>query len=318
MTRRTFLWIKVFVAVVLFGIMFYSVKPEAIITAFLQARVDLLVFGIALMPLNIWLQEYKWRYLVRLVRPEVTFSDSLGSLLGGMAFGIVTPGRLGEYARSLLITETPPLKLVGLTVIDKLYNLGCTVAFGFPALMTLPWAAGFIKGHLFVSMMVLIAIVDGVLLYFALDPRPVRSLIYALQIMIPRHNKIAQLIGGLDRFAAPHARVTLLLTVAHYIVYLAQFYFFICAFYLLNPFVAARGAAAVLFSKSALPIAIGDLGLDQLVSVKFFGQFGAPPEAAFDASILLFAANVLVPALSGIFFMGRLQIPSVNKTETAE
>ena len=315
MTRRILLWIKVAVAIILLGIMLHIVHPEALWAALRSARYDLVALGVLLMPLNIWLQEYKWRYLVRLVRPEADFWETTGSLLGGFAFGIVTPGRLGEYARALFIKDTPPLKLVGLTVIDKFYNLGCTAAFGLPALLTLPWALNLIKnnGNLLAPLMILLGIGDLVLLYFALDPRPVRSLIYAAQIMVPKGDRIARLFGGLDRFGAPQARVTLLLTVAHYLVFLVQFYVLICGFTRLDPITSSRGAAAILFSKSALPIAIGDLGLDQMVSVRFFDQFGVPEAAAFNASMLLFAINVLLPALSGLLFMGRLQFGAHKK-----
>ena len=313
MKRKAFFWIKVGVAVVLLGLMFYTVRPQAIWSALQSGRYELVIISLLLMPVNIYLQEYKWRYLVRLIHPRMTFTESLGSLLGGMAFGIVTPGRLGEYGRGLLVRHTTTLNLVGLTVIDKFYNLGCTVAFGLPALMTLPWAFNLISGNLFYSMIGLLISINLVLLYFALDPKPVRSLIYALQIMFPRGDRIAQLAYGLDRFGNQQARATLLLTLAHYVVFLLQYYFLICSFATMDIITSSRGAASVLFAKSAMPIAIADLGVDQLVSVQFFGQFGAPAEAAFNASILLFAMNVLLPALIGVLFMGRLQIGTNNK-----
>ncbi len=308
MNKIIFFWIKVAIAIVLLGLMFYIVKPGAIWDALRTARYEMVAFGLALMPLNIWLQEVKWRYLVRLVYPQAGFNDTLGSLLGGMAFGIVTPGRIGEYGRGLFIKHGKPLNLLGLIVVDKFYNLGCTIAFGLPALMTLPWATDLISGRLLISMVLLLLSINLVLLYLALDPKPVRSLIYALQIMFPQGNKIAQLAHGLDRFGTPQARTVLIFTLAHYIVFLVQYFALICSFFGLDFITSLRGAAAILLVKSALPIAIADLGIDQLVSVQFFGQFGAPAEASFNASILLFAMNVLVPALAGLFFIGRLRI----------
>ncbi len=308
MKRRILFWIKVVVAAVLLAIIFHIVEPSIIWAALREADFRLVAIGAALMPLNIYLQEIKWRYLVRLVRPGVTTAESLGSLLGGFAFGIVTPGRIGEYGRALFIRNTPPLKLIGLTVIDKFYNLGCTIAFGLPALLTLPWMFDLDIGRWFAPLLILVVVIDFALLYLALDPRPVRSLIYAIQLMIPRGGRIAQLVGGLDRFNTPQARVTLTLTVAHYLVFLAQFFFFVAAFERIDPLSSARAAAAVLFSKSALPIAIGDLGIDQLVSMQFFGEFGVSEAAAVNASLLLFALNVLLPSLAGILFIGRLQL----------
>jgi len=310
MKRRILFWIKIAIALILLGIIFFTIKPNEIWAALKSARFNLVAVGVVLMPVNIWLQEYKWRYLVRLVRPDVTLSETIGSLLGGFSFGIVTPGRIGEYGRSLFIKNTPPLKLVGLTVIDKFYNLGCTIAFGLPALLTLPWALNLLHGYMFISLLVLLAIVNCILLYLALDPRPVRSLIYALEMLFPRKGHIAQLLGGLDRFSFPQARMTLLLTLAHYVIFQIQYFFLISGFARIDLFSSIRAAASILFTKSALPIAIGDLGLDQLISMQFFGEFGISDPAALNASILLFAINVLLPALVGIPFVGRLQLGS--------
>jgi len=312
MTRRVFLWLKIGVALALLAVMFYTLKPRPIWEALQSARFQYVIFAALLMPINIILQERKWAYLVRLVKPDAAFSETFGSLLGGFAFGIVTPGRIGEYGRSLLIKGADPLNLVGLTVIDKFYNLGCTAAAGIPALFTLPWALHLARGYLLIGLITLLLIGDLLLLYFALDPRPVRSLIYAAQLMLPRGKRIAQLIGGLDRFAFPQARITLAWTLAHYAVFLMQFYLLINAFSPLEFMPAARGAAAILLTKSALPIAIGGLGLDQLVSVQFLSQFGVTPESAFYASLLLFVINVALPAAAGVMFVGRLQLGRSN------
>ncbi|MDP8228304.1 MAG: lysylphosphatidylglycerol synthase transmembrane domain-containing protein [Candidatus Electryoneaceae bacterium] len=305
--RRYFLYLKIVAAVALLGVMFYTIRLDAILAALKSARYELLVIGIMLMPVNLGIQAYKWRYLVRLVRPEATTLETVGSLLGGFTFGIVTPGRIGEYSRVLFIHDTPPLKLMGLTIMDKFYNLGCIIAFGLPALLTLPAVSGFFHGHFFIPMLILLVLVDLTLLYFALDPRPVRSLLHALQLTFPRRDKIAQLAGGLDRFGAPQARKTLLLTLLYYCVFLTQYFVLLNGFTSLKLAESIRIGASVLFTKSALPITIGGLGMDQLVSVQFSGQFYVPPEAAFNASMLLFAINVLTPALFGLFFVIRLQ-----------
>ncbi len=316
MNRRVFLWIKIGVACAVLAMMFYTVRPRPIWEALLAARYELLIFAALLMPLNIWTQERKWSYLVKLVKPDATVAETTGSLLGGFAFGIVTPGRIGEYSRALMIKQTDPLNLVGLTVIDKFYNLGCTAAFGLPALFTLPWALKLATGYLLTSMIALLLAINLLLLYCALDPRPVRSLIYAAQMLLPKGQRIAQIMGGLDRFGMPESRVTLFWTVAHYLVFLLQYHLLINAFGKLGFITASRGAAAILFAKSALPIAVGDLGIDQLVSVQFFGQFGVSSETAFNASLLLFGINVLIPALAGVLFVGRIQFDRKNPAET--
>ncbi|MBM3328929.1 MAG: flippase-like domain-containing protein [Calditrichaeota bacterium] len=309
LTRRGLLLVKAAIGALLLGLIAWTIEPSRILSALRGAERSSLAVAALLMPVNLALQEWKWRYLVRLVEPSVPLRQTWGSLLGGMAFGIVTPGRIGEYGRSLLIPGTPPLKLVGLTVIDKFYNLGLTIAVGLPALFSLPWAVGFLgEGYFHRATFVALGVFDLVLLYMALDPRPVRSLLYAAQLLLPKGDKIAQLAGGLDRFTPAQARVTFLFTLAHYGVFLLQYHILINGMAALPWAHSSRGAASTLFAKSALPVAIGDLGVDQIVAVQFFGQFGVAAEAAFNASLLLFALNVLMPALTGVFFVGRLPV----------
>ncbi|MBM3326085.1 MAG: flippase-like domain-containing protein [Calditrichaeota bacterium] len=316
MSRRKFFYLKIVIGLALLGLISWMVDPQNILSALADVRVAFVAWAAALMPVNIALQEYKWRYLVRLVKPEVKAGQTLGSLLGGMTFGIVTPGRLGEYGRTLLIPDTPALKLVGLTVIDKFYNLGLTAALGLAALFTLPWAREFLGGgYAYKGTLIAIAALDLTLLYFALDPRPVRSLIYAVQLLLPKGDKVAQIAGGIDRFTSRQAVVVLLVTMLHYAVFLLQYFILLNGFTALNFIFSARGAAATLFLKSSLPIAIGDLGVDQIVAVQFFSQFNVPAEAAFNASLLLFALNVLIPALAGVIFVGRL--PLTKSAESA-
>ncbi len=314
--RSIIIALKFVVAIALLGLIFVIVKPASIIAAAKTAKFSLIVTGAILMPLNLFIQQYKWRYLVKLVKPDVSYTETIGSLLAGYSFGILTPGRIGEYSRALFIKDTKPLKLIGLTIIDKFYNLGMTIAVGLPALLTLPWMANTFPTYLFVALLILLAIGDLILLYFALDPRLARSLIYAIQINFPKQGKISQLLGGLDRFSAPQARRMLLYTSLYYLTFQAQYFLMISGFAGISLTSSIRAAAATLFTKSALPIAIGDLGLDQLASMTFFGQFGISDAAALNASIMMFAVNVLIPSLAGIPFASRFQLGKSKNKET--
>lgn len=302
--RKQLFWLRLLLGLFLLGVISWTIKPAHIWKALTEANISHLLIAVALMPLNLYFQASKWGYLVRLSSPEESRGRIWGSLVGGFALGIATPGRIGEYGRALLLSQTPPLRVIGLTVIDKFYNLGCTVAFGLPAIFLLPRVREvFSTGNLFYTTFFLLILFDLFLLYLALDPRPVKSLIIAAQLLFPKGNRMAQLFGGLDRFSFPHARVVLMWTLGHYLIYLLQYHFLINGLnYLPFPF-SAQGAAALLLAKSALPITIGGLGVDQIVAVQFFGQMGVSSEAAFNASLILFGLNVLIPALAGVIYL---------------
>lgn len=89
----------------------------------------------------------------------------------------------------------------------------------------------------------------------------------------------------------------------------------VCASYPIGYVNGLRAAAAVVFVKSALPITFGELGVGEAASIHFFGQFGVPKAAAFDASILLFMINMVIPSLVGLFFLPALKLSKKEGSE---
>ena len=57
------------------------------------------------------------------------------------------------------------------------------------------------------------------------------------------------------------------------------------------------------FVKTLLPIALGDLGIRESAAVEFFSYINVKNTTAFNASIMLFAINVLFPSVVGLFFV---------------
>jgi hypothetical protein len=53
----------------------------------------------------------------------------------------------------------------------------------------------------------------------------------------------------------------------------------------------------------------------ETASVAFFRIFGVASAAAFNASVMLFSMNILLPAVIGVFVLLRLRIASENGHE---
>jgi uncharacterized membrane protein YbhN (UPF0104 family) len=63
----------------------------------------------------------------------------------------------------------------------------------------------------------------------------------------------------------------------------------------------------MLFTKILLPISLADLGIREGISLFYFSLFGTEKTAIFNASVLIFFLNILIPALIGSFFLFRLR-----------
>ena len=284
------------------AVLIQKIQPSRIIDTLLQARVDLCVLAFLLSGLNLFLQFLKWRYLVRLIKPDVPASEILTSLFAGFTFGLITPGRVGEFGRVVFIKNKPYITLLGLSFLDKFYALALVFLGGSIGLLAI--LGQYLDQHVLFWPVVLFAIVSlSLLFYLILHPDAIRTLLYSLNITLPFREKIKLLISSLDNFHHRQAHTLLALCSMFYFVLIGQFYVLVLAFKSISAWPAYQAISATLFVKTLLPISLGDLGIRELAAKEFFSFVGVYDAAAFNASLLLFTINVLLPSIIGLFFI---------------
>lgn len=269
-----------------------------ILAAFKSAKMLCILLAFILLVPNIYIQFYKWRYLVRLLKPEVTNRETFQSLLAGFTFGFVTPGRLGEFGRAFFIKDCSWIRLLGVAFIDKLFSLAVVIFWGAIGLMF------FVSRQLYLYTMVpiiIFTIIALIVIYYVLfHPEIIRGFLYSLNIILPFRDKIKSLMSSLDNFHRRQAINLMMLTFCFYFIFLMQFYILVCSFEF-TPFVPAFLAiASTMIVKSMLPISIGDLGIRESAAIFFLGKIGLQHSTAFNASILLFLINLLIPSMIGL------------------
>jgi hypothetical protein len=90
-------------------------------------------------------------------------------------------------------------------------------------------------------------------------------------------------------------------TAALFGVIILQYHCFVNAFAPASFQASALCVPIVLFVKSVLlPISIADLGVRESASVFFYLRMGVPAAAALDASLCIFAVNLVLPTVLGI------------------
>ncbi len=102
---------------------------------------------------------------------------------------------------------------------------------------------------------------------------------------------------------------------ANVLVYQLQFYFLVNAFHPVGFVNGWAAVASILLAKSFVPISFGDLGVRESASVLLLGRLSVPQAAAFDASLLLFLINIMIPAIAGLYpiLKNRSQIHQLEK-----
>jgi uncharacterized membrane protein YbhN (UPF0104 family) len=191
-----------------------------------------------------------------------------------------------------------------------LYNLLPIILGGTLGLLFLPGLVFGGNTYLFVSSAILVGILWGTLALILLSPRWVRDLLYAVNVMLPYRDKVKVLLSGLDPIYVRQSLTMTGLGVAQYIVTMIQYYLLVHSFGDIGFFDAFRAGASTLFTKAALPISVGGLGVGETAAVGFFRLFGVDQAAAFNSSVMLFSMNVVFPAILGFFILLRQRIPA--------
>ncbi|MBN2201522.1 flippase-like domain-containing protein [bacterium] len=307
---RFFLLLKLSVTAVAMLILIRAVHVREILGALRNpARPDCLAAAAILLVPNLLLQWIRWHLLLRLINPHTPVSDSVASLFGGMVAGFVTPGRIGEIGRTLFLKHEDRLQAVGLIVIDKLYAFFPVAAAGFWGLVLLLsyqyGYAPFLVWPLFFGAVVFMALSLTVILH----PEWIRSFLYYLSMLMPAREKLKRIISCIDRFSRPDALLQAGLASLLYAVYILQFCLLAFAFQPVPWTTALTATTSVILVKTILPVSIGDLGIREGASVYFFTRFNVEQATAFNASLLLFVLNVLIPTILGLIFIPRMGWP---------
>lgn len=298
------------------GALGYVVDWGAIAAAGRTARPGWALAALALLPLNVTLEAYRWHRLVVRLVPGVLFRTSLAAMLAGYPLGLLTPGRVGDYVgRALYLRALPAGASAALTFGERMATLACCLVFGLAAL---PFFFAANAGFATVAWAGVVGVAAGGtagLLVCLLHPDLGRRV---LGVLLP-FRRLRRALAALDRFDGADAATLLALSALRYAVFSTQFVLLVRAFDPAAPVLASYlGVALVFFAKSAVPaVTLGDLGIRESAAVFFLGAYGVAEAAAFNASLGLFAVNILLPALVGLLLLPRLRLAAAPRTAPA-
>jgi len=238
-------------------------------------------------PVWIALKALKWHLLLRSFWSDGSFSLALKSFLCGFSFGVLTPGKVGEFSRVFFLPYHDKSRGVSLVIIDRYCDL---VALLFLSVFGVTHFTGFAYGSL-----VLFAGVGAGILFF---------LSRFLLEQLPSWSSFATLNNLLDRLRKnPRIKATvflkvLLLSLCCFLVSVATSFSLLLAFHELR-LLDALAVFPLTLLTNVLPITIGNLGIREGATIYLLGPFGVEKEAAFHVSLMLFVLHSVIPAAIG-------------------
>lgn len=301
-------WIKLFAGLGLLYVVYSKINSrDSILAAFRATGWRYIAWCAALLLPNIALAFVKWRYLLKNRFSGIRNRQVFGSLLFGYTLGLVTPGRLGELGRGLFFQDRDRVVITGLAVLDKLANQLIIFTLG-----SLSLGAMILSRDLFqLSSRLPLLLITALLLLGAwsimLNPGLVRRLLRRLQERYPQMPRLASLASAFDNISFKDALAVFALTLLWFLVIVLQYHVLVLALNRPAFGESLQAVSAMLFIKTLLPFTFGELGIREALAVYFYDPFGVSEAAVFNAAIIVFLINFLLPALAGIYYVFRVR-----------
>lgn len=235
------------------------------------------------------LRAHKWHCLMATVG-NFRLRQSLRTLLGGCALGLITPGRVGELGRCIFVRKHQRTQVALLTLFDRTLDLW--------ALLTLVGTSLF----LLVSPP---AAIFGVAIWLALLPvlLGLPGLLAHLSQGVKRlshfHGHFAEIAVGLPPAQMPRYAIMALEAMG---LELSAFFFLLRAFHPAG-FATAVATYPYIAVAGDMPLSFGGVGIREGVAAFLLSPYAVPPGAAVDAALLWFVFGILFPAVLGVAWL---------------
>ena len=244
----------------------------------------LFCFGVLL-----FLRAYKWHGLMG-AAGFGNFRQSMRSIFGGFALGLITPGRLGELGRCVFVRHHERAQVALLTVLDRLLD--------FWALLTMVGISLFLLASR-------PAAVFGVAVWLALLPVVMGfpALVSHLSTLArkSRHFRghFTEAAEGMPLISMPRFAILALCAMG---VELASFFFLLRAF---SPtrFTTALATYPYIVLAGDLPVSFSGVGVREGAAALLLSPYAVSSGAAVDASLLWFLFAILLPAALGALWL---------------
>lgn len=259
--------------------------------------------GVLLMPINLLLEAKKWHLLAGSAQP-LKFRHALTSYLGGIAFSMVTPNRLGEYpGRILYLRRRNTIRLISVSLLGILAQFLTLFIWGFAGLVYYNFAYPNPMVFIILVLCGLITIVVFIVYWrFELWMPVIERIKWLKRFKV--YNKL------LKRFTPKEQLTILLISMVRYSIYTAQYLFLLYWLSVNMPFAEGYMMSALFFWVITIipSVTLIELGERGQVSLFLFHNFSDNTVGILAATVGLWLINLVLPAILGSILLIRMRL----------
>jgi uncharacterized membrane protein YbhN (UPF0104 family) len=242
-----------------------------------------------LVPLNWGIESAKWKFIVSLHQP-LSWNQAVKGVLSGLAFGLVTPRAVGDYAGRMMALNThDSARFIGSLMLSRLAQLMVTLIFGSLGVYVL-----------FGEWLALLVLFCGPLMFL--------TAWYLSGVwQFPGKKYVQPYLDGLNDLSTRDLGIISLYSVLRYVIFTIQFTLVMMALTTVPVFVIVAGVSWIFLAKSVLPgfNFLADLGIREFSAVFFFSALGHDTLPVVMASLLIWLINIAIPSLTGAVILLR-------------
>jgi len=309
------LFLKAFITLCALVFIFYKLRQEEISWGKWMSQMGAYHLGFvfaafSLIAVNWGLEAWKWKYALKGLYPDYSFQDAFKGVIAGVATGIFTPNRIGDYAGRLMFLKSGKRWEAGVVLmLNRLTQMlitlwvGCyclcyVLLYEAQALQKLIPSIG-LKNEWLVFMLIGVSLIFSGLLIFSGKmglhkwlpgswKKGKQILKIGLGSLKPQQILIMSLIGGLRFF-----------------IYSLQYAFLMIAFGFIGQLSLAFLLIGLVFLiKSLLPyFSFTELGLRESVALFVMSVWSVSAFTAVGSTFALYLFNLIFPALLGILLI---------------
>ena len=297
---------RISIPIGIMGTIFWFVEsPSNLFRNLLRTDLFSLIYTAIGAFVGIVIQWWKWHMLLVAAGVGPRARHSLGSLLIGFSFGMISPGRLGEVGRGALF-KGYRAEGVALASIDRIFSALVTVAFAVVSLVF------FDRLAFICAAIVLIAFLFAFFKLVKMGTGWERS----LKLPVKSTEFIQRVISTFPLLQNRILVQLVTLSVFFNLVFFSQFYVLCGAWDLPSRVIVA--IPMVFGLKTLAPVGLFDLGTREAAAVVAFSKMELEVAIALKASLLLWFMNVVVPAFVGLFCMARGGVEAMRQEESVK
>lgn len=232
----------------------------------------------------------RWEILLHSYDIDFGFCDSTSMYATGMLFSAVTPGRIGDMVKIVILIKKgcSIAKAIACNIVDRLFDVGFVLLAGYIGM----W---YFSGH-FASQLHIINIIGVVVLALLVVLVFKRKFIRRLAIsLIPaQYRSVAreswnEIVGGFWKGRRGRISLLILWTIVFWLVQFFAIYLCGMALGLAVPFIYLGACAAVAAVLSLLPITVAGVGTRDAVFILLLGQIEISHQQSLAFSSLVLA-----------------------------